>query len=390
MSRPLLALLAVVALVIVGYASPGFSDGGDAPSAGFVVPIDETVTNPDGSTLRLHGSLNADIAISEPPPPPAPEPPPPPAVADYWVAPSGDDSSPGTLEQPFRTIQRAANAVVAGDTVVVRDGTYTDTTTDTCGYPTVVCLHRGGTAAAHVTFRAEHRWGAIVDGQNARPNGFTWSAGAGYVDVDGFLVKSLRTSGGSVSAYELFNGGVGSRILNCRTEDIGRSVTSTTNGQVGVFTTANDVTVEGCYFRDIGRLNNDQQHDHGIYLNDGDNVTIRGNYFEDFLRGWAVQLYPGSEAGTVIEDNSFVGGFPNRQNTHIIIGAALTGRMSGNTFWSSGPSKTMVYYKGQLALSLDNNVSTGDAWTDRGTPAGFIMGPGNVLDAQIPKPPPPG
>src|SRR5262245_46786093 len=45
-------------------------------------------------------------------------------AADYYVATTGSDSNPGTLAQPFATLQRAHTAVTAGDTVYIRGGTY--------------------------------------------------------------------------------------------------------------------------------------------------------------------------------------------------------------------------------------------------------------------------
>ncbi|RZN38003.1 MAG: DUF1565 domain-containing protein [Methanophagales archaeon ANME-1-THS] len=42
----------------------------------------------------------------------------------YYVAPTGDDAHPGTVNQPWRTIQHAADTMVAGDTVYIRAGTY--------------------------------------------------------------------------------------------------------------------------------------------------------------------------------------------------------------------------------------------------------------------------
>jgi hypothetical protein len=44
--------------------------------------------------------------------------------AIYFVAPSGDDSNPGDLDHPWKTIQHAAYTLVAGDTVYIRAGTY--------------------------------------------------------------------------------------------------------------------------------------------------------------------------------------------------------------------------------------------------------------------------
>jgi hypothetical protein len=46
------------------------------------------------------------------------------AGSTYYVSPDGSDKAAGTEGAPFRTIQRAASLVSAGDTVIVRAGTY--------------------------------------------------------------------------------------------------------------------------------------------------------------------------------------------------------------------------------------------------------------------------
>jgi MYXO-CTERM domain-containing protein len=43
---------------------------------------------------------------------------------DYYVATTGNDSNPGTIDQPFATVQRGASVAVAGDTVYIRGGVY--------------------------------------------------------------------------------------------------------------------------------------------------------------------------------------------------------------------------------------------------------------------------
>ena len=50
--------------------------------------------------------------------------------AQIYVSPGGDDNTnPGTFDQPFKTITKAISVSVAGDTIYVRGGTYTLTTT---------------------------------------------------------------------------------------------------------------------------------------------------------------------------------------------------------------------------------------------------------------------
>src|SRR5947208_12230161 len=73
----------------------------------------------------------------------------------------GSDSNSGTSTAPFKTIQKAADVINPGDVVIVRDGTYTTGSGGVLVYQT-----RGGTTSAWVTFKAEHKWGAVLDGQN--------------------------------------------------------------------------------------------------------------------------------------------------------------------------------------------------------------------------------
>lgn len=44
--------------------------------------------------------------------------------AQYYVSPSGSDSNPGTFQLPFKTIQKAADLLVAGDTCYIMNGKY--------------------------------------------------------------------------------------------------------------------------------------------------------------------------------------------------------------------------------------------------------------------------
>src|SRR5687767_3809373 len=77
----------------------------------------------------------------------------------YHVATDGNDSGPGTEEDPWRTLQRAANVVQAGDDVLVRPGNYV-------GFD----LRRSGSDVNPIRFLAE--WGTVIDTRNARtPDG---------------------------------------------------------------------------------------------------------------------------------------------------------------------------------------------------------------------------
>jgi hypothetical protein len=75
--------------------------------------------------------------------------------ADYYVAVDGDDADPGTMEEPFATIQHAHDVAGPGDLIYVRGGTYT---------PTEQTVFRGeGTEAEPITLRTYPGEHVIID-----------------------------------------------------------------------------------------------------------------------------------------------------------------------------------------------------------------------------------
>lgn len=72
----------------------------------------------------------------------------------YYVAPNGNDSNPGTAAQPWRTIQKAANTLVAGDTVYIRAGTY----------PERVIPQNSGSAGNYIVYAAYPGETVTIDG----------------------------------------------------------------------------------------------------------------------------------------------------------------------------------------------------------------------------------
>lgn len=88
----------------------------------------------------------------------------------YYVSPNGSDSSPGTLTQPWKTIKKAANSVVPGDTVYVRGGVYAE----------IVVISRSGTAENPIRFLAYPGETPVIDGNYIRPG-----MGNGLINLDG-------------------------------------------------------------------------------------------------------------------------------------------------------------------------------------------------------------
>ncbi len=90
-------------------------------------------------------------------------------ATDYYVATTGNDDGPGTLADPLKTIQRAADVMESGDTCYIRGGLYRETVTPL----------KSGTSGAPVTFTAYADEVVTISGCDPVEGG--WSADKGSV-----------------------------------------------------------------------------------------------------------------------------------------------------------------------------------------------------------------
>jgi hypothetical protein len=75
----------------------------------------------------------------------------------FYVAKNGDDTNPGSLDQPWRTIQHAAETMVSGDTVFIRDGVYKEFVSTVCD---------GSSVNGYITFSAYPGEKPVLDGSD--------------------------------------------------------------------------------------------------------------------------------------------------------------------------------------------------------------------------------
>jgi hypothetical protein len=99
----------------------------------------------------------------------------------YYTSPQGNDANPGTQAQPWRTLQKAADAVQAGDTVIALSGIYPGER---------VVVNASGTADSPIRFQAQ--------GTVETP-GFLLTGD--YLQIDGFTVKVFDCSVSAAFRY---------------------------------------------------------------------------------------------------------------------------------------------------------------------------------------------
>jgi len=193
----------------------------------------------------------------------------------YVVAPSGNDTNPGTAELPFATLQKAADVAGAGDTVVAKPGEYAGFNVE----------DKNGTAEAPIVFRGETGAKVTRPGPTAKkppvntasksfdwprwPHGITVQR-ASYVVIEGFEVTGMPGEERE-GAKLLHRGGAGIRLEATRHVTV-RKNNSHDNGRWAIFGGfCDDAVVEE-------NTAAGSKLEHGIYLsNSGDRPVIRKN-----------------------------------------------------------------------------------------------------------------
>jgi Right handed beta helix region len=269
--------------------------------------------------------------------------------ARYFVSPDGSDAAAGTRTAPFRSIQRGADAARPGDTVVVLPGRY-------IGGERIVSLVRGGRPEAWITFVADKKWKAIIDGRGGKSlEAWYFGPAVAYVRIEGFEIRDLQEH-----AFDTYGGGVHDVIIARNlVHHIGRNCTDTSNGRTGASLGADTrrVIFDGNVWHDIGRLAPAehgcaprtayyQNHDHAIYVADAHEVTIINNVFYNLQRGWAVHRYSSRGTpthGLLIANNTFAGANPYRPGQIILATTSAGLRIENNIFHS--PRSAALYFE---------------------------------------------
>ena len=234
-------------------------------------------------------------------------------AATYYASPSGADTNPGTLALPFRTVAKSIQTVGAGDTIILRDGTYpADTpygggTTKTW----LLWINKSGTSGSPITLKAEHKQKAILDCGNAYNGAQTGCMGYIYLGnpAPAYWVFQDLVFTRTYDIAFLINAATAAHditLKGCRFEQIGQHVTSITTGMDGVYANPSqyNLVFDGNVFDGLGRLPGSayMANDHALYLHSA-HTTVINNVFYGSISGWGVQTAAGFSG--LIANNTF-------------------------------------------------------------------------------------
>ena len=280
-------------------------------------------------------------------------------AATFYVAPDGSDENSGAASAPVRTLQRAANMAFAGDTIVVRDGTYGHENSVTGGdgsdiQNSPVVLYNSGSPGAPITIKAENQWGAVLDCE-LLCDAYIDLYNASYIVIQDFVITRGYKEGvhSNDSAHHI-------TLQGNRFEYIANRSSSSTLGLAGMYTNQNchDFIIDGNVFHDLGRTDANWL-DHALYLH-GSNFTITNNLFYNIPHGWSIQAADGFN-NVLIANNTFAFPQGGGQDGQIMLWNSQSNLTIENNIFYNAKNYAITRYSSTVSgtCAIDHNLIYG-------------------------------
>ena len=318
-----------------GSAATGTIDSTGLYSAPAAVPSPAVVTVTAVSQADSTKSASAQVTIQ----------------AAFYVSTAGNDSNPGTITSPWRTIQHAASTVAAGSIVYVRAGTYNESVTIGVS---------GSAAAGPVIFQSYPGETAVVDGTGLTPpsdiHGLFNITNQSYVTIQGFEVRNYATSSSSAYPAGIWVTGAGSnvQILNNLVHNI--TTSSEKNGSaygIAVYGTSGTASIDS--------INISGNQVYSLKTGESESVNVDGN-----VTNFAI-------TNNIVHDNDNIGidaiGFEGVAPSSSV-DYARNGVITGNTVYNisainnAGEGKSYdadgIYVDGGSQILIERNLVYND------------------------------
>jgi len=305
-------------------------------------------------------------------------------AATYYVAPGGDDYNPGTEAKPWRTLDKAADTMEAGDTVYVKAGSYS-------GFD----VSRSGTLDNYISYLAypgaTPEIGQIYFQYGASYNRFvgfeiTPASGGGVImdhNNDRNIISNCHIHNSSSVGVDLSGGSDFNLIEDCEVHDCYyafHTSGSTNKGNIFRGNECYNLSDDGFNFspstKDTQVINNviynvDRDGSggaDGIHLYDDGSAIVRGNivYIDGASTGGVFWIHGG--ANHSVENNTFVGlpGFSATYGGIVCVELASNVILKNNIGYSSSNSVGVLMMEGSSTIDDYND------WFNKDNPSKCI------------------
>ncbi|KAF1924573.1 polysaccharide lyase family 9 protein [Didymella exigua CBS 183.55] len=277
--------------------------------------------------------------------------------ATFYVSPTGSDSAAGTLAAPYKSIQVAVDKAVAGDSILLRGGTYSPTTN--------IQVKKSGTASARITLAAYQTEVPIVDGEAL--TGTPAPVGGSLAAADRGILHVEKASYWTIKGIQFINGPYGVYAVDS-SNNIFQQLTTRQNYETGFqlqgSSANNQILYLDSYENRDPRKNGESADGIGIKEGTGEGNLIKGarlwNNVDDGLDFWEFK------SKITVVDTIAWGNGVNRWGFTDFQGDGNGFKLGGGDEADKGPADHQV--SNSIAF---NNVAKG--FTDNSQPGNFIL-----------------
>ncbi len=267
---------------------------------------------------------------------------------DYYVAKNGNDANPGTITQPYASINKGVDLYNAGDTIYVRAGTYSPTSG--------IYFYRSGSASAPITFRAYPGEIAVLDGSNMPNQTMLVDIECNYFIMQDFEIKNSKWNG--ISNY----GACYTTIKNCKVHDCLFGGISVGKGDL---TSTHDVTIDGCTVYNNCHMNDPHTINGGwpgaLTVGGATNVTVKNcNVYKNQGEGIIFYLADKCRSSNNISHDNYGVNMYIDNATNCVIERNFLYTTGDATYYRGGNPSTGIQYANEvynnINISANNTI----------------------------------
>jgi len=284
-------------------------------------------------------------------------------MATYYVATTGNDSNLGTIGSPFLTIPKGLSVMVAGDTLLIRAGSYGAISSNTQTIPSGTSFTNAITVAAYpseaVTLRAIGLSGAPykyiifdrlkIDGQYDGNNNIVYLNGTNHIRFTTCEITRSSGQGALVTTGSANNPTSHTEFINCSAHHNGPLVPSASPQNHGMYIAAPYTTVSGGSF-----YNNEG---YGVQCNNSYGFRMSGIVFKNFTsrnNGSGGISINGADGALVF--NNIVYGHTTRAGISVSWWNPTGVKVYNNTVYNNTVAGIEVTTSGATGTIIKNNI----------------------------------